>query len=101
MVIYPEGTRSPDARLLPFKRGGFLLAIRAGRPVAPITITGAERVLPKGEMWIRPGEIRLRFHPAVDVSGYGEADREKLLERVREVIESGLPDELRGSRKAF
>jgi 1-acyl-sn-glycerol-3-phosphate acyltransferase len=96
MVIYPEGTRSPDARLLPFKRGGFLMAIRGGRPVVPMTITGAERVLPKGEMWIRPGEIRLRFHPAIDVSGYCESDREALLKRVREVIAGGLREELRG-----
>jgi 1-acyl-sn-glycerol-3-phosphate acyltransferase len=96
MVIYPEGTRSPDARLLPFKRGGFLMAIRGGRPVVPMTITGAERVLPKGAMWIRPGEIWLRFHPAIDVSGYGEGDREGLLKRVREAIAGGLAEEMRG-----
>jgi 1-acyl-sn-glycerol-3-phosphate acyltransferase len=90
MVIYPEGTRSPNGKLLPFKRGGFLMAIRGGRPVVPMTITGAERVLPKGEMWIRPGEIRLQFHPAIDVSAYREDDREKLLVRVREVIAGGL-----------
>jgi len=92
MVLYPEGTRSPDGRLLPFKRGGFLMAIRAGRPVVPVTIVGAERVLPKGAMWIRPGEIRLQFHPAVDVSAYREENRDELLERVREAIASGLPD---------
>jgi 1-acyl-sn-glycerol-3-phosphate acyltransferase len=97
MVIYPEGTRSPDGRLLPFKRGGFLMAIRGGRPLVPMTITGAEHLLPKGEMWIRPGEIRLRFHPAIDVSGYREGDREKLLVRVREAIASGLAEELRAT----
>ena len=91
MVIYPEGTRSPDARLLPFKRGGFLMAIRGRRPVVPTTITGAERVLPKGEMWIHPGEIRLKFHPPIDVSGSREADREALLRKVRDAIASGLP----------
>jgi 1-acyl-sn-glycerol-3-phosphate acyltransferase len=95
MVIYPEGTRSPDGRLLPFKRGGFLMAIRAGRPVVPITITGAERVLPKGAKWLRAGEIRLQCHRPIDVSRYQEKDREKLLDQVREVIASGLPEELR------
>jgi 1-acyl-sn-glycerol-3-phosphate acyltransferase len=95
MVIYPEGTRSSNGKLLPFKRGGFLMAIRAGRPIVPMTITGAERALPKGEMWIRPGEIRLHFHPPIDVSEYAEADREKLLLRVREVIASGLSERLR------
>ncbi len=96
MVIYPEGTRSPNGKLLPFKRGGFLMAIRGGRPVVPMTITGAERVLPKGETWIRPGEIRLQFHPAIDVSGYRETDREALLVRVREAIAAGLAEEMRG-----
>ena len=95
MVIYPEGTRSPNGKLLPFKRGGFLMAIRGGRPVVPMTIIGAERVLPKGEMWIRPGEIRLRFHPAIDVSRYQETDREALLVRVREAIAGGLAEEMR------
>ncbi len=95
LVIYPEGTRSPDGRLLPFKRGAFLIAIRAGRPVVPMTITGAERALHKGERWIRPGEIVIRFHPPIDVSGYGEADREVLLQQVREAIGGGLPAEVR------
>lgn len=95
MVIYPEGTRSPDARLLPFKRGGFLMAIRAGRPVVPITITGAEHILPKGGHWLRAGEIRLLCHEPIDVSGYSERDREKLLEQVRERIASGLPADKR------
>jgi 1-acyl-sn-glycerol-3-phosphate acyltransferase len=96
MVIYPEGTRSPDGKLLPFKRGGFLMAIRGRRPVVPMTITGAERVLPKGHAWIRPGEVRLKFHPAIDVSAYREEDRENLLVRVREVIAGGLAKEMRG-----
>jgi 1-acyl-sn-glycerol-3-phosphate acyltransferase len=95
MVIYPEGTRSPDGRLLPFKRGGFLIAIRAGRPVVPMTIIGAQQALPKGERWIRPGEILIRFHPAIDVSGYREDERESLLERVRAAIAGALPSELR------
>lgn len=95
MLIYPEGTRSPDGHLLPFKRGGFLMAIRAGRPVVPMTITGAERLLPKGERWIRPGRMQIRFHPPIDVSGYTEADRETLLNRVRAAVAAGLPEDLR------
>ena len=91
MVIYPEGTRSPDGRLLPFKRGAFLIAIRAGRPVVPVTIIGAQEALPKGRWWIRPGEIVIRIHPAIDVSGYGDADREMLRERVRNQIAGALP----------
>lgn len=95
LVVYPEGTRSSDGRLLPFKRGGFLLAIRGGRPVVPVTIVGAECLLPKGKRGLRPGEILLQFHPPIDVSGYREEDREALLQRVRAVIASGLPPDLR------
>lgn len=91
MVIYPEGTRSPDGRLLPFKRGAFLIAIRAGRPVVPVSIVGAERLLPKGEGRIRPGKILIRFHPAMEMSAYVESDRELLRERVRAAVAAGLP----------
>lgn len=94
-VIYPEGTRSPDGRLLPFKRGGFLLAIRAGRPVVPVTIVGAEQLLPKGGRWLRPGEITLHFHSPIDVTGYREEDREQLLQRVRSAISSARPPDKR------
>jgi 1-acyl-sn-glycerol-3-phosphate acyltransferase len=95
MAIYPEGTRSPDGRLLPFKRGGFLIAIRAGRPVVPVTILGARQALPKTARWIRPGEIVIRFHPAIDVSGYSEEERDLLAGRVRSAIASALPADLR------
>jgi 1-acyl-sn-glycerol-3-phosphate acyltransferase len=91
LVIYPEGTRSPDGHLLPFKRGAFLIAIRAGRPVVPVTIRGAERALSKGERWIKSGEMVICFHPAIDVSGYRDDQRDLLLERVREAISSALP----------
>jgi 1-acyl-sn-glycerol-3-phosphate acyltransferase len=95
MVIYPEGTRSRSGRLLPFKRGGFLMAIRAGRPVVPIAIVGAEQLMPKGQRWLRAGDIVLAFHPAIDVSGYGEDGREALLRRVRGIIAGRLPEDLR------
>lgn len=91
LVIYPEGTRSADGRLLPFKRGAFLIAIRAQRPIVPVTIVGAERVLPRGQAWLRAGEIRLVFHPVVDAAGYAEGGREDLLDRVRTAIASSLP----------
>lgn len=92
MMIYPEGTRSLDGRLLPFKRGGFLLAIRAGRPVVPVAIQGAERILPKHQLWIQPGEILLKYLPPVPVAGYTDEDRGVLLERVRAAIAANLPE---------
>jgi 1-acyl-sn-glycerol-3-phosphate acyltransferase len=92
MVLYPEGTRSADGRLGHFKRGGFLIAIQARVPVVPVTILGAERVLPRGERWLRPGEIRLQFHSPIDAAGYAPEDRQVLLDRVRAAIAASLPD---------
>jgi 1-acyl-sn-glycerol-3-phosphate acyltransferase len=94
-VVYPEGTRSPDGHLRPFKKGAFILAIRAGVPVVPISIVGAEKVMPIGSRGIYPGEILIRFHPPVDSSGYAVEEKDRLLERVRAAIASGLPPELK------
>ncbi|HEV2388783.1 MAG TPA: lysophospholipid acyltransferase family protein [Candidatus Acidoferrales bacterium] len=99
MVIYPEGTRSPDGRLASFKRGGFLIAIRAAIPVVPVTILGAERVLPRSERWLRPGEIVVQFHSPIDAAACRPEDREALLERVRAAIASALPEQLRGAEE--
>jgi 1-acyl-sn-glycerol-3-phosphate acyltransferase len=95
MVLYPEGTRSANGRLGEFKRGGFLIAIRAGVPVVPVTILGAESVLPRGEWRLRRGEIRVRFHPWIDAGACRPEDRESLLERVRSAIASALPEAMR------
>ncbi len=59
LVFFPEGTRSPDGRLLPFKRGGFWLAVKTQTPVVPITINGSGALLPKGDWRIRRGEIEV------------------------------------------
>jgi 1-acyl-sn-glycerol-3-phosphate acyltransferase len=59
LVFFPEGTRSPDGCLLPFKRGGFWLAVKTQTPVVPITINGSGALLPKGDWRIRNGEIEV------------------------------------------
>src|ERR1700758_1452183 len=85
-LIYPEGTRSPDGRLLPFRRGAFVLAIKAGVPVVPVACSGAHRVIPKKSYRITPGEVVVRFCPAVDSSQYSIARRNELAERVHAAI---------------
>ena len=92
-AVYPEGTRSRDGRLLPFKKGTFLIAIRAGVPVVPVSIVGAQDLLRKGEWSVRPGEVIIRFGPPVDVSPYSEDQRAELLARVEELVAAGLPGE--------
>ncbi len=94
-LIYPEGTRSPDGRLRAFKKGPFVMAIRAGVPMVPISVVGAEKIIRKGELAARPGVVRVRFHPPIHASQYTLERKEELLERVHAAVASGLPDELR------
>jgi 1-acyl-sn-glycerol-3-phosphate acyltransferase len=93
MTIYPEGTRSPDGRLLPFKKGPFHLAAETGFPIVPVTILGTEEMLPKGRTIVKSGTATLVFHPPVDPKQFSA--REELMEAVRQAINSALPAERR------
>jgi 1-acyl-sn-glycerol-3-phosphate acyltransferase len=93
MTIYVEGHRSFDGRLLPFKKGPFYLAMECGVPVVPITISGTHYLMPKGRFAIKPGVATVIFHAPIEPKDFGS--RECLMEKVRSVIESGLPDEMR------
>jgi 1-acyl-sn-glycerol-3-phosphate acyltransferase len=92
VVMFPEGTRSRDGHLLPFKRGGFMLAVRAGVPVIPVTINGSGKVNPGGLIKLYRGRIILTLHPQVTVpEGMKKSAAEEwLMEKVRSVITSGL-----------
>ena len=90
-LIYPEGTRSPDGRLLPFRRGAFVLAIKAGVPVVPVACSGAHRVVAKNSYRIRPGEVLVRFCPAIDAAEYSLDRRNELTARVHAAIAAALP----------
>ena len=94
-LVYPEGTRSPDGRLRPFKKGTCVMAIRAGVPVVPVSVAGAEKIIRKGELAARPGVVRVRFHPPIDAAQYTLERKEELVERVHAAVASGLPEELR------
>ena len=93
MTIYPEGTRSPDGRLLPFKKGPFHLAVETGFPIVPVTILGTEEMLPKGSNIVKSGTATLVFHPPIDPKRF--TAREDLMQAVRDVINSALPVERR------
>ncbi|MGA9144966.1 MAG: lysophospholipid acyltransferase family protein [Candidatus Acidiferrales bacterium] len=92
-AVYPEGTRSPDGRLRPFKKGTFVMAIQAGVPIVPVSISGAQHLMRKGEWTMRPGEVVVRFGPAVDASQYTMDRRAELLARVEELVAAGLPED--------
>ena len=95
MTIYVEGHRSFDGKLLPFKKGPFYLAMECGVPVVPITIAGTHYLMPKGRFAIKPGTATVIFHPPIEPDDFG--GREGLMEKVRKMIESGLPVEYRQS----
>jgi 1-acyl-sn-glycerol-3-phosphate acyltransferase len=90
IVVFAEGTRSPDGRLLPFKKGGFILALQAGVPIVPVSIRGGRDILPKGSLHPRPGRIELVFGAPVPTSIYSLETKDALIARVRDRIASGL-----------
>jgi 1-acyl-sn-glycerol-3-phosphate acyltransferase len=82
-LIFPEGTRSRTGDLLPFKKGGFIMAIKGQAPVVPIGISGARNALRKGSLIIYPVIVRVRFGEPVETTGMTLDDRDKLVATVR------------------
>ncbi len=91
LLVFPEGTRSPDGRLLPFRPGPFTMAIEAQAPIVPISIRGTREIMPKGSPWIRPGRVTFVFHEPIPTKGLTQTDRDELVKGVRERIASALP----------
>ncbi|HEY6837699.1 MAG TPA: lysophospholipid acyltransferase family protein [Geobacteraceae bacterium] len=90
VIIFPEGTRSNDGSLLPFKRGGFIIAAKAGVPVVPCSISGSRLVNPPKRIELHRGVITIRFGAPITMAARTDADRQELLERVRSAIAAGL-----------
>jgi 1-acyl-sn-glycerol-3-phosphate acyltransferase len=89
-VAFPEGTRSRDGRLQTFKKGVFVMAIKAGAPIVPVSISGSRHLMRKGDWRIYSGPVRLRFHDPVSTEGCTLADRARIMVQVREAVLSGL-----------
>ncbi len=90
-LVFGEGTRSRDGKLLPFKKGPFVMAIKANVPVVPVALRGTEVLQAKGSFWIRPGTAHVRFLPPVSTDGLTFADRAVLRDTVRQRIADALP----------
>jgi 1-acyl-sn-glycerol-3-phosphate acyltransferase len=90
VAVFPEGTRSPDAGVRPFKRGSFVLALEAGVPVVPVSLHGVKRVVPRGLPTLRPGTVRMVIHPAVSTTGRTADAAASLAEEVRRVVAGGV-----------
>ncbi len=80
VVIFPEGTRSPDGKLQSFKAGGMQLAIKSGVELVPMAITGTHEVLPKGKILIRPGKVVIRLGLPVDSREFSAKEKQALAE---------------------
>jgi 1-acyl-sn-glycerol-3-phosphate acyltransferase len=91
LAIFVEGTRSPDGRLLPFKKGPFFLAQTCKLPVVPVTICGTSALLPKGSLRLKSGTVSITFHAPLRADAF--ADRDALRRAVRAAIASALPGE--------
>jgi 1-acyl-sn-glycerol-3-phosphate acyltransferase len=86
VLIFPEGTRSRDGKIRPFKKGGFVMAIDSGVPIVPVVITGTRAIMPKGKFRIYPGQVSMVIHKPIDTSTYTRETKEALMESVRRVI---------------
>ena len=86
VLIFPEGTRSLDGNIRPFKSGGFILAIDSGVPIVPVIIHGTWPIMSKDRLRIRPGNVVLEIEKPVETSPYSRSDKAELMEKVRQII---------------
>lgn len=92
VILFPEGTRSPDGRLLPFKKGAFVLALQTGVDVVPAAIMGSREIMKKGSFLIYPGTVRIRFGDPIRVEGLEMGDRVGLTDTARAAVAGLLED---------
>jgi len=87
-LIFPEGTRSKTEALLPFKKGGFIMAIKAQAPLVPVAIQGGRAAMRKGSWLIRPVRTRIHVGSPIETTGLDLEQRDEVIARVRGAIEA-------------
>jgi 1-acyl-sn-glycerol-3-phosphate acyltransferase len=95
VLFFPEGTRHKEAILQEFKPGGFVLALRAGVPIVPVTIVGTKEIIRKNSWRVHKGTIRLTLGTPIDTTRYGKHERDRLMHDVEDAIAAHLPPESR------
>jgi len=86
LIVFPEGTRSTDGAVAPFKGGSFVIALDAGLPIVPISIVGSRHVMFRGEVIVHPGAVSLIVHDPIETAGVGRAAAREVAESVRDVV---------------
>jgi len=90
LIVFPEGSRSPDGEVKRFKGGTFLVAVENGWPIVPISVSGSRQVMPKGRLMVCPAAVRVTVHDAIPTAGLGRDDVRALADRVRAIVASGV-----------
>jgi 1-acyl-sn-glycerol-3-phosphate acyltransferase len=87
LTLFPEGTRSRDDAFLPFKKGGALIALRSGRPLVPVALSGTNALMPKDAKLLRPGRVVVTVLPPIPTEGLSLEARDRLTEQVFQAIQ--------------
>ncbi len=93
VLIFPEGTRSPDGHMQPFKRGGFRLALQAGCDIVPVAICNSHNISAKGSLKVNKGVIAINIGKPISIKDYSKKNIDKLMARVREAVVAKLSEE--------
>jgi len=92
VMIFPEGTRSKDGSIRPFKKGGFIMAVDSGVPIVPVVIRGTWPIMSKESLRINRGDVHLDIKQPIDTHAYTRDNKDILIDRVRTVICEGLKE---------
>jgi len=91
LIVFPEGTRSTDGTVGRFKGGSFVVALQAGLPVVPITVIGSRHVMFRGELMVRPGDVRVIVHDPIETTNVPREQAREFAASVRDTVAGGAP----------